>query len=103
MEEEEQNWRQFREEQQAEQQQKKGDMWGIKERTSWDAGDSFALFDKDGKWKSRREKKRNIMNVLESQRNWRILCQETETGISSQVVCRGDQNLEKKMTSSIAS
>jgi transcription antitermination factor NusG len=53
--EEEQNWRQFREEQRASQQQKRGDMWGIKERTSWDGGDNAAQFSDDGKWKSGRQ------------------------------------------------
>jgi transcription antitermination factor NusG len=53
--EEEENWRLFREEQRASQQQKRGDMWGIKERTSWDAGDNAATMDSDGKWKSGRQ------------------------------------------------
>jgi transcription antitermination factor NusG len=53
--EEEENWRLFREEQRASQQQKRGDMWGIKERTSWDAGDSAATMDSDGMWKSGRQ------------------------------------------------
>ncbi len=57
MKEEEENWRQFREEQRASQQQKRGDMWGIKERTSWDNGDDAAQFD-DGKWKSGRQVRR---------------------------------------------
>lgn len=67
--EEEGNWRQFREEQRASQQQKKGDMWGIKERTSWDSGDDAAQFD-NGKWKSgrqiRREKKRETSDESQS-------------------------------------
>eukprot|EP00551_Chaetoceros_affinis_P011046 CAMPEP_0203665486 /NCGR_PEP_ID=MMETSP0090-20130426/2694_1 /ASSEMBLY_ACC=CAM_ASM_001088 /TAXON_ID=426623 /ORGANISM="Chaetoceros affinis, Strain CCMP159" /LENGTH=682 /DNA_ID=CAMNT_0050529057 /DNA_START=94 /DNA_END=2142 /DNA_ORIENTATION=+ len=57
MAEEEENWRQFREEQRASQQQKRGDMWGIKERTSWDGGDDAAQFE-GGKWKSGRQMRR---------------------------------------------
>lgn len=68
--EEEENWRQFREEQRASQEQKKGDMWGIKERTSWDSGDDAAQFD-GGKWKSgrqmRREKKQDHRGSSDSQ------------------------------------
>lgn len=64
--EEEENWRQFREEQRASQQQRRGDMWGIKERTSWDSGDDAAQFTEGG-WKSgrqlRKENKRQRTGV----------------------------------------
>ncbi len=52
--EEEENWRQFREEQRASQQQKRGDLWGIKERSSWDSGDDAAQYTDNG-WKSGRQ------------------------------------------------
>lgn len=61
--EEEENWRLFREEQRASRQQKRGDMWGIKERTSWDAGDDAATMDSDGKWKSGRQLRKNKSSV----------------------------------------
>jgi len=79
--EEEENWRQFREEQRASQQQKRGDMWGIKERFSWDSGDNAAQF-VDGKWKSGRqshseqkEKPKNsssksVQNALDGDNDW---------------------------------
>ena len=68
--EEEENWRNFREEQRASQQQKRGDMWGIKERTSWDSGDDAAQFDDDGKWKSGRQMRKE--NKQEASKNQEI-------------------------------
>ncbi len=72
MKEEEDNWRHYREEQRASQQQNRGDVWGIKERSSWDSGDDAAQYS-DGAWKSgremRREKKKNnaVRGGVESQ------------------------------------
>lgn len=85
--EEEQNWRQFREEQRASQQQKRGDVWGIKERTSWDSGDDAAQFD-NGQWKSgrqmRREKKTSsstdsdqLNNAIDGEGDWDIFSNDS--------------------------
>lgn len=72
MKEEEENWRHYREEQRASQQQKRGDVWGIKERSSWDSGDDAAQYS-DGAWKSgremRREKKNNAVRGGVESRN----------------------------------
>lgn len=89
--EEEQNWRQFREERRAEQQQKKGDQWGIKERTSWDAGDDAATFNSDGKWKSGREqrKERNkkeaetVADAVSGDGDWDLFSNDAQIGSSS--------------------
>jgi transcription antitermination factor NusG len=89
--EEEQNWRQFREERRAEQQQKRGDMWGIKERTSWDAGDDAASMGSDGKWKSGREerkerKKREAQTVADAvsgDGDWDLFSSDAQVGSGS--------------------
>lgn len=91
MAEEEQNWRQYREEQRAEQQQRRGDMWGIKERSSWDAGDEAASFDNDGKWKSGREQRRerdkrksqNVADAISGDAEWDLFASDTKGGSSS--------------------
>mmetsp|Transcript_9382 Transcript_9382/g.17655 ORF Transcript_9382/g.17655 Transcript_9382/m.17655 type:complete len:642 (+) Transcript_9382:185-2110(+) len=86
--EEEQNWRQYREEQRAEQQQRRGDMWGIKERSSWDAGDDAASFDTDGKWKSGRESRRernkresqNVADAISEDTEWDLFASDVKGG-----------------------
>jgi len=88
---EEQNWRQFREEQRAEQQQKKGDMWGMKERKSWDAGDDAATFDSDGKWKSGREQRKeknindakSVTDALDGGSEWDLFSSDAQSGSNS--------------------
>lgn len=88
---EEQNWRSFREEKRAEQQQRRGDQWGIKERSSWDAGDSAATFDDDGKWKSgrelRREKNRReaqtVSDAVSGDGDWDLFSSDAQTGSGS--------------------
>ena len=88
---EEQNWRTFREEQRAEQQQKKGDMWGIKERKSWDAGDDAASFDSDGKWKSGREQRKEkskkdaqtVADAVSGDGDWDLFSSDAQIGSGS--------------------
>ena len=54
--EEEENWRTFREEQRAEQQQRRGDQWGLKERSAWSGGDDNVQ--EASTYKSAREQRR---------------------------------------------
>lgn len=90
MAEEEQNWRQYREEQRAEQQQRRGDVWGIKERSSWDAGDDAASYDNDGKWKSGRESRRernkqqtrNVADAISGDAEWDLFASDVK-GVGS--------------------
>jgi len=89
--EEEQNWRQFREEQRAEQQQKRGDVWGMKERKSWDAGDDAASFDSEGKWQSGREKRKEqskndaktVSDALDGGGEWDLFSNDAQSGSNS--------------------
>lgn len=89
--EEEENWRQFREEQRASQQQRRGDLWGIKERSSWDSGDDAAQYTEHG-WKSgrqiRKEKKlhsgnssesQNVQDAIDGGGSWDFFSPESET------------------------
>ena len=88
---EEQNWRQFREEQRAEQQQRRGDQWGIKERSSWDSGDDAATMDADGNWKSGREMRRErnkreaqiVSDALEGDGDWDLFGSDTQDSATS--------------------
>jgi len=87
-EEEEQNWRQFREDKRASQQQKKGDMWGIKERSSWDAGDDAATLDTDGKWKSGRQMRREkgsetVQDAVSGDGEWDLFTSDAQSGSDS--------------------
>ncbi len=95
-EEEEQNWRQFREDQRASQQQKRGDMWGIKERSSWDAGDEAATLDIDGKWKSgrqmRREKGQSVENAVSGDGEWDLFAGNDQDGSSESGSRSGEED-----------
>jgi len=85
---EEENWRIFREEQRMQHRQKRGDMWGIKERTSWDGGDENVRSSLDPdhlpNQKSAREERREsqrrtasgIENALESDSDWSVFAND---------------------------
>jgi len=90
--EEEQNWRQFREEQRAKQEQKRGDMWGIKERSSMDAGDNAASFNSDGQWKSGRENRKDnnkreasqeVADAVSGDGNWDLFSSDAQNASGS--------------------
>jgi transcription antitermination factor NusG len=79
--EEEENWRLFREEKRAEQQQRRGDMWGIKERSSWSGGESDFSRNNDSYKSSRQQRRekrvfsdpetvRNVQSAISGDDDW---------------------------------
>ena len=84
--EEEDNWRTFREEQRAEQQQKRGDQWGLKERTAWSGGDDNVISSSSG-YKSAREERRekqrntakNVENAISGEGEWDLFADSSSS------------------------